>query len=195
LIVVLVGFALNGISRVVGRRNERKNIRKLFANNVENLLERVPKEKEHLKVTAASFNIENDTPAVHFLAGMYQLDVFRDMTYKRVFEAYFTGMENNFRFTKGHRIRESKLLNFNKAWTIINRLEALSKLLEERRQSYNEENNGYRNKYNDALNELRKAWASIPLYFLRQLNSVAFEMPYSLQTSSASLPPSYCFKT
>ncbi len=160
LAVVVLGFLLNALSKMAGRRFERSNTRKLTLNAIEHLANRLTLKIKDLKETIESFNFKEDTPFLYPVLVVSETDVFRQMKYQDLFNAFFTGIENYFFWSKGSLSEPEKLAEFNRLWNIVAGLDKTIILIEERRLTFDSVNNGYRNAYNESLTKLRLAWSN-----------------------------------
>ena len=162
--VLLVGFLLTGIARMVGRYVERNNYRQLFINNIRSLQTRLPLEIKNLERRVEALNPESGIRPFTPMPGIYQLSVFRDMTYRESFKAYFSGIENYFFWSADSSNEQEKLTEFNTMWGIVNALENYTLLMgdsvKERTVKREEANMAYRadlgNLQNAVSNYLRK---------------------------------------
>jgi len=159
--IFITGFLLNGFLRLINQYSARSKNRRIFIGNLKSLNESLKKAEDAVKDTISSLDISKSDPWLIYRPEFYQLLIFREMGYKDIFQAYFTGFENFFTFLKSKKSKRERRDSFNKIYANISHIELWASNTFLDFNKFLEKYNEFGDKRNDAINRLRLYWEGL----------------------------------
>jgi hypothetical protein len=153
ILVFVLGYIITGIGRIISNFIRRAAVRKLFLENIKSLNVSIREQERIYKVMADAFYIHKDPSWDTFKVELFQIAVFKEISYKETFQAFFTGIENVFSCKK-----KIKRKAFNKLWENVASAELWTNKAFNDFTPTLEKYNSYDTARAEAITTMRKAW-------------------------------------
>ncbi len=168
LTVFISGFILNGLVKALAAFSNRRGNRKIFSTALNSLNDSIPRVEIALEETLASIRIDSNELWEINQPTFYQVSIFREMGYKDIFKAYFTGIENSFYFMCKANRNKKRREALNTLYKNISQLEAWSTTDFLNFSQIFVKYNQFGDARNEAVEKLRIYWEDLTVKLNRQ---------------------------
>jgi hypothetical protein len=155
LLTFILGYIITGFVFLISKYLERKSTSKIYIDNLISLDKSLARQVKQISYTLDSFNIVKNTLWVYAKVDFFQIPVFREISYKDSFKSFFLGIENQITLCVSKKLKRRA---FNKTWENLNNIQFWSDKAFNDFNPILEKYNGYGEKRNMALNDLRRMW-------------------------------------
>lgn len=154
----ILGYLITGFVVLITRYFVRRTNRKMFNENMQSLNKSIKRQLKAFKHTIATLDIMKSPPWIYTRADFFQVNVFKEMSYKENFKSFFLGLENQLPFCTNQKLKRKA---YNKAWENLNNIQFWSDRGFDSFYPALDKFNQHGERRNEAMTRLRKMWEHI----------------------------------